>query len=141
MSTGHAKVLVELRDRAAVDTLRPDPAAPTALSRDLDTNGFFVFTRDTGEEHLLTWSRMFAPAIGIHEDPVTGNGHGPLGAYLPRHGIVPAPGGRLSFTGRQGAALGRPGDVQVHVETGKDGELLVSVTGTAATAYRTELPV
>ena len=37
---------------------------------------------------------MFAPAIGIPEDPVTGNGHGPLGAYLVRHGIVPAPAGR-----------------------------------------------
>ncbi|CQR59717.1 Uncharacterized isomerase CA_C3446 [Streptomyces leeuwenhoekii] len=43
VSTGHAKVLVELRDRAAVDRLRPDPAALTALSRDIDTNGFFVF--------------------------------------------------------------------------------------------------
>ncbi|MFV0137957.1 PhzF family phenazine biosynthesis isomerase [Streptomyces sp. HMX87] len=141
VSTGHAKVLVELRDRAAVDALRPDPAALTALSRDVDTNGFFVFTRATGEERLLTWSRMFAPAIGIYEDPVTGNGHGPLGAYLLRHGIVPAPGGRLAFTGRQGAALGRPGEVQVHVETGTGGELLVSIAGTAVTAFRTELPV
>ncbi|MFI8191691.1 PhzF family phenazine biosynthesis isomerase [Streptomyces sp. NPDC085946] len=141
VSTGHAKVLVELRDRAAVDALRPDPAALTALSHDLDTNGFFVFTRTTGEEHLLTWSRMFAPAIGILEDPVTGNGHGPLGAYLLRYSATPAPDGRLSFTGRQGAAMGRPGDVQVRVETAADGELLVSICGTATTVFRTELPV
>jgi PhzF family phenazine biosynthesis protein len=141
VSTGHAKVLVELRDRAAVDRLRPDPAALTALSRDIDTNGFFVFTRATGEEHLLTWSRMFAPAIGILEDPVTGNGHGPLGAYLLRHGLVSAPAGRLTFTGRQGAAMGRPGDVQVHAETGADGDILVSITGTAVTAFRAELPL
>ncbi|WP_418960507.1 PhzF family phenazine biosynthesis isomerase [Streptomyces tritici] len=141
VSTGHAKVLVELRDRSTVDSLRPDPAALTALSREIDTKGFFVFTRDTREEHLLTWSRMFAPAIGIPEDPVTGNGHGPLGAYLLRHGIVPAPDGRLSFTGRQGAAMGRPGDVRVDVETAADGGLLVSISGTAVTAFRTELPV
>ncbi|WP_437022390.1 PhzF family phenazine biosynthesis isomerase [Streptomyces sp. enrichment culture] len=141
VSTGHAKVLVELRDRTTVDGLRPDPAALTALSRDIDTNGFFVFTRATGEEHLLTWSRMFAPSIGIPEDPVTGNGHGPLGAYLLRHGLVRAPAGRLTFTGRQGAAMGRPGDVQVCVETGADGEFLVSIAGTAATAFRAELPL
>ncbi|XIE80723.1 PhzF family phenazine biosynthesis isomerase [Streptomyces sp. SBR177] len=109
VSTGHAKVLVGLRDRATVDALRPDAAALTALSHEIGANGFFVFTRDTGEDTLLTWSRMFAPAIGITEDPVTGNGHGPLGAYLLRHGLVPAPDGRLSFTGRQGAAMGRPG--------------------------------
>ncbi|MET9956507.1 PhzF family phenazine biosynthesis isomerase [Streptomyces sp. NPDC006339] len=139
VSTGHAKVLVELRDRATVDALRPDPAALTALSHDLDTNGFFVFTRDTGEEHLLTWSRMFAPAIGITEDPVTGNGHGPLGAYLLHHALEPAPGGHLSFTGRQGAALGRPGEVDVHAETTPDGAVRVSITGTAAVVYRREL--
>lgn len=31
---------------------------------------------------------MFAPAIGIAEDPVTGNANGPLGAYLVKHGLV-----------------------------------------------------
>ncbi|MFF8598448.1 PhzF family phenazine biosynthesis isomerase [Streptomyces sp. NPDC015232] len=141
VSTGHAKVLVGLRDRATVDALRPDAAALTALSREIGANGFFVFTRDTGEDTLLTWSRMFAPAIGIAEDPVTGNGHGPLGAYLLRHGLVPAPDGRLSFTGRQGAAMGRPGDVRVDVATAADGRLVVSIGGDAVTAFRAELPV
>jgi len=28
------------------------------------------------------------PAIGINENPVTGNGNGPLGAYLVHHGLV-----------------------------------------------------
>jgi len=139
VSTGHSKVLVELRDRAAVDALRPDAAALTALSHEVGSNGFFVFTRDTADAGLLTWSRMFAPAIGIAEDPVTGNGHGPLGAYLVRHGIVPAPGGKLAFTGRQGEAMGRPGDVRVSVETQPDHEILVSITGEATTAFRAEL--
>ncbi|MHC3392564.1 PhzF family phenazine biosynthesis isomerase [Streptomyces lavendulocolor] len=140
VSTGHSKVIVQLRDRAAVDALRPDPAALTALSREVGSNGFFVFTRATADVGLLSWARMFAPAIGIAEDPVTGNGHGPLGAYLVRHGIVPATAGRLVFTGRQGVAMGRPGDVRVHVEVESDGRLLVSVSGDAVTAFRAELP-
>ncbi|GAA3586704.1 PhzF family isomerase [Nonomuraea rosea] len=139
VSTGHSKVLVELRDRTAVDALKPNPAALMELSHEVGSNGFFVFSRATGDAGLLTWSRMFAPAIGITEDPVTGNGHGPLGAYLVWHGIVPAPGGRLTFTGRQGAAMGRPGDIRVHVETQFDGRLLASITGDAATAFRAEL--
>lgn len=141
VSTGHSKVLVELRNRAVVDGLRPDPAALTALSRDVGSNGFFVFTQAACESHPLTWSRMFAPAIGIAEDPVTGNGHGPLGAYLVRHGIVPAPNGRLTFTGRQGSAMGRPGAIRVSVEVRSDGELLVSITGDATTAFRAELHI
>lgn len=141
VSTGHSKVLVELRERAVVDGLRPDPVALTALSREVGSNGFFLFTRATREAHLLTWARMFAPAIGITEDPVTGNGNGPLGAYLVRHGIVPAPGGRLAFTGRQGAAMGRPGDVRVSVEARSDRELEVSIAGDATTAFRAELHI
>ena len=49
MSTGHSKVLVELRDRAVVDGLQPDLAALTALSQDVGSNGFFVFTRSPGD--------------------------------------------------------------------------------------------
>ncbi|MET9438462.1 PhzF family phenazine biosynthesis isomerase [Streptomyces sp. NPDC006551] len=139
VSTGHSKVLVELRDRAVVDALRPDPSALTALSREVGSNGFFVFTRATGDARLLTWSRMFAPAIGITEDPVTGNGHGPLGAYLVRHGLVPATEGRLDFTGRQGVAMGRPGDVRVRVDVRPDGGLSVTIIGDAVTAFRAEL--
>lgn len=141
VSTGHSKVLVQLRDRATVDGLRPDPDELTALSRAVGSNGFFVFTRSTGDPGLLTWARMFAPAIGIVEDPVTGNGHGPLGAYLVRHGIVPATAGRLVFTGLQGAAMGRPGTVEVSVEEGPDGTLQVSIAGDAATAFRAELHI
>ncbi|MEU5821979.1 PhzF family phenazine biosynthesis isomerase [Streptomyces sp. NPDC047803] len=141
VSTGHSKALVELRDRATVDGLRPDPAALTALSRAFGTNGFFVFTRATGDPRLLTWSRMFAPAIGIAEDPVTGNGHGPLGAYLVRHGLVPTVNGRFTFTGRPGWAMGRPGDVDVRVDTGIDDALRVAITGEAATAFRADLRI
>ena len=141
VSTGHSKVLVGLRSRAVVDELAPDLAALTALSREVASNGFFVFTRAISEPGLLTWARMFAPAIGIAEDPVTGNGHGPLGAYLVRYGIASVSDGRLAFTGRQGAAMGRPGDIGVYVEVEPDGSLAVSITGDAVTAFRAELHV
>lgn len=139
VSTGHSKVLVELRNRDVVDGLQPDLVALKALSLEIGSNGYFVFTRSTGNADLLTWSRMFAPAIGIAEDPVTGNGHGPLGAYLVHHGIVPAPGGRLAFTGRQGSAIGRPGDVRVTIEVRPDNEIAASITGDAAIAFRADL--
>jgi PhzF family phenazine biosynthesis protein len=141
VSTGHSKVLVELRHRKVIDALTPDHTALAALSGDVGSNGYFVFTRDTGRDDLLTWSRMFAPAIGIIEDPVTGNGHGPLGAYLVRHGLVAPVDGRFSFTGRQGVAMGRPGDVRIDVSQDPDGGVLVSLSGDATVAYRAQLHV
>jgi PhzF family phenazine biosynthesis protein len=140
VSTGHSKVLLELRDRAVLDSLRPDLGALTALSHEVGSNGYFVFTRTTADAAPLTWSRMFAPAIGIPEDPVTGNGHGPLGAYLVHHRLVPAPGNRLTFTGRQGAAMGRPGTVHVQIAPTPAHRLQATITGTAILAFRTILP-
>jgi PhzF family phenazine biosynthesis protein len=80
---------------------------------------------------VLTWSRLFAPAIGIAEDSVTGNGHGPLGVYVMRHGLAPLVDNVLEFTGRQGVAMGRPGDVRVRVGRNPDGRLDVSISGEA----------
>ncbi|MFJ8077111.1 hypothetical protein ACIQ7Q_25070 [Streptomyces sp. NPDC096176] len=54
-------------------------------------------------------------------------------------GIVPATEGRLVFTGRQGAAMGRPRDVRVRVDVRPDGGLLVAITGDPVTAFRAEL--
>lgn len=141
VSTGHSKVLVELENRQVLDALAPDLAALTDLSAAVGSNGFMVFTRDTGRPDLLTWSRMFAPAIGIAEDPVTGNGHGPLGAYLVHHDLVPLSNGALEFTGRQGVAMGRPGDVRVRVVSDGDsaGGLDVTISGAAVIAFRGEL--
>ena len=65
---------------------------------------------------MFAHGRMFAPAIGISEDPVTGNANGPLGAYLVEHGLFEPSGGSLTFRARQGEALGRPGIVEVTVD-------------------------
>lgn len=50
-------------------------------------------------------TRMFAPGLGVPEDPATGSAAGPLAVHLVRHGWA-APGQRLEI--RQGEELGRP---------------------------------
>jgi len=51
---------------------------------------------------------MFAPAIGIAEDPATGSANGPLGAYLVRYGFVPSQTSTVSLLSEQGFEMGRP---------------------------------
>jgi PhzF family phenazine biosynthesis protein len=85
---------------------------------------------------------MFAPAIGIAEDPVTGNANGPLGAYLVRHGMAGnAPQGGFAARMRQGEAMGRPGEVRVEVSIDpKTGQpAAVRIAGDAIIAFRTEI--
>lgn len=139
VSTGHSKVMVPILSRNTLRSLVPDLPALAQLSRELGSNGYFVFTFDQPDPGALTQARMFAPAIGIPEDPVTGNGNGPLGAYLVHHGRADHHGERFEFRGAQGDRTGRSGyvDVQVELASGKPGR--VSITGEAVTVFRTEL--
>jgi PhzF family phenazine biosynthesis protein len=82
---------------------------------------------------------MFAPAIGIPEDPVTGNANGPLGAYLTHHQLVPTDADTFSFKGRQGEAMGRPGTVEVTVQLDHGAPTLVRVAGRATIVFQGEL--
>ncbi len=54
--------------------------------------------------------RMFGEALGVVEDPGTGSAHGPLAAYLVRHGLVPFPmdQGGVELESVQGVEMGRP---------------------------------
>ncbi|KAG1694699.1 putative isomerase [Nymphon striatum] len=111
-STGHSKVMIGIKDKDKLDALTPD----------------------------MTHGRMFAPAIGINEDPVTGNANGPLGAYLVKHKLlkVAANGSdQVSFKGVQGEAMGRPGIVNIVVDS-KDGQpVKVQIGGDAVINYAT----
>lgn len=138
-STGHSKVMVGIKKRSTLNTLQPDLVRLTHISKKIGCNGFFVFTFDSDDHDIMTHGRMFAPAIGIPEDPVTGNANGPLGAYLVHHHLIESETGLITFKGKQGEAIGRPGIVSVTVEV-KDGEpRKVKVGGDAVISFKTEM--
>ena len=139
VSTGHGKVLVPLKSRNKLDSLQPDFPALQQLSQKLGCNGYFPFTLDSNESGILTFSRMFAPAIGIAEDPVTGNGNGPLAAYLIRYKMVDFDGNRFKFKGKQGVAMGRPGVAHVSVDVEDSKPTCVRVGGQAVILFKTEI--
>lgn len=140
VDTGHGKLLIPIRSRARLRALRPDMARLAALQERAGTRGYFVFTLDAGDgDDATTHGRMFAPGIGIDEDPVTGNANGPLGAYLVRHGMIAVDGPGVRFRARQRPAVGEGGfmDVDVRVEDGEP--VAVSIEGRAVLGERIEL--
>jgi PhzF family phenazine biosynthesis protein len=139
VSTGHSKLLVGIRSRETLNSLKPNLARLVEMSGRIDCNGYFVFTLDSDTSDVLAHGRMFAPAIGIPEDPVTGNANGPLGAYLVAHRLAAPVQGRLVFRARQGEALGRPGVVEVIVEAQGSRPTVVRVAGRAVIAFRADL--
>ncbi len=137
-STGHSKVMIGMRQQERLHRLQPDLGALSELSAIHGSNGYFIFTLDAPEPELMAHARMFAPAIGIAEDPVTGNGSGPLGAYLVRHGLLDGSAGPVSFRCRQGQAMGRPGTVNVTVESEAGHPSRVKVGGRAVIVFQGE---
>jgi PhzF family phenazine biosynthesis protein len=137
VSTGHSKIMIPLCAGVALDAIKPDHAALVALSSSLGCNGFFPFLLRQGEN--ASDGRMFAPAIGILEDPVTGNANGPLGAYLVRHRLMPHDGRRLQFQAHQGRAMGRDGVVDVTVDINNEQPLRVTIKGDAVMLFSASL--
>lgn len=140
VSTGHSKVIVPLREGIDLDGIVPGQAALTALSPLIGCNGYFPFAIRP-DEAAATDGRMFAPAIGIAEDPVTGNANGPLGAYLVRHRLMKHDGRQLRFEGHQGRAMRRDGVVRVTVDIDEGAPRHVSIHGDAVLLFTAELEI
>ncbi|WP_378955127.1 PhzF family isomerase [Pelosinus sp. sgz500959] len=139
VSTGHSKVMIGIKSRKKLDSLAPDMISLSRLSQLIGCNGYFVFTLDSEMPGVLTHGRMFAPGIGITEDPVTGNANGPLGAYLVKHNLVTYNEGIFSFRGEQGTAIGRSGIVEVEVQIEKGEPIEVKIGGRAVIVFQTTI--
>lgn len=126
---GSTRLLVPVAQRRHLDDLAPNFDTLLELGAELGAEGFFVFALDGAGRVLATASRMFCPALGITEDPVSGNAHAMLAAYLWDLGAFDDR--PLHFDGAQGLQMGRPGQVQVRLDV-RNGELdAAHIGGTA----------
>lgn len=139
VSTGHSKVLIGIKSRERLNELSPNMNLLIQLSKQIQCNGYFVFTLDSNDSDILSFGRMFAPAIGINEDPVTGNAHGPLGAYLAYHQLIPLKENVIHFSGKQGEVMKRLGRVDVSVYCQDHKPTQVQIGGHAVIVFQTEI--
>lgn len=139
VSTGHSKVMVGIKSIEVLNTLQPDYDALSKLSKIIKCNGYYVFTVNSQDSDILIQGRMFAPAIGINEDPVTGNANGPLGAYLVHHNLVKHNNYLFRFKAKQGEAIKRPGIIEVEVKIENKEPVEIEVSGNAVIIFKSEL--
>lgn len=141
VSTGHSKVLVGIKSFETLNSLKPNYDALTRLSNIIGCNGYYVFTIDSEEKDILIHGRMFAPAIGINEDPVTGNANGPLGAYLVHYNLTKHNNSFLKFRAMQGEAINRAGIIEVEVKIEENEPVEVKISGSAVIAFQSEITI
>jgi trans-2,3-dihydro-3-hydroxyanthranilate isomerase len=96
-SNGPRHVMVALDEESQVAALRPHIGALA----EIDAVGVSCFAGAGAR-----WkTRMFAPGLGVTEDPATGSAAGPLAVHLARYGEI-AFGQEIEID--QGAEIGRP---------------------------------
>jgi trans-2,3-dihydro-3-hydroxyanthranilate isomerase len=124
---GPVHVYVALGDEDEVSGLRPDLGR---LGR-MGAFGVSCFA-SSGEEVKL---RMFAPGLGVAEDPATGSAAGPLAVHLARHRRIGF-GRRIRI--RQGEEIARPSLLYAAVEGDAEHIERVAVGGSAVIVARGE---
>ncbi len=112
-SAGMRFCFVRLTDRAAVDRAVLDRAVWSAHFAGAWSPHIYFFAGDTRSDGVL-YARMFAPTLGIAEDPATGSAcaalAGALADRLPEHE------GAFAWRIEQGVAMGRPSLIETKSE-------------------------
>ena len=136
VSTGVPQMMVPIRSLAEVQALdagRLNVAALGRVCRAVQTDCVLVFALETENPESAVHVRMFAPLLGVPEDPATGSANGALGAYLVHHAAespallraiaVAEP--TTYIVSEQGAEIGRPSTL--HIEVDRSGEEITAV--------------
>ncbi len=130
VSTGMPIIIVPVRTLTAVRSIVPNITAINELCARHGAKGLMAFTTMTVEAASAVHTRMFAPLIGVPEDPATGSASGALGAYLVQNGVVEV-GPTTEILAEQGYELERPSRILIQVESDDDAVQDVKVGGQA----------
>ena len=120
VSTGLPQMMAPIRSLAEVQALDAGQLNIAALNRAcraVGTECVMVFTFETERSEATVHVRMFAPLLGVPEDPATGSANGALGAYLVYHQAVPVTEPTTYILSEQGAEMGRPSTLYVEVDS------------------------
>jgi len=105
-SAGNGFTFVPVKSLDAVARAKPNRAVfDSALVEPLH-GAIFIFTRETAEAGHDFYARMFAPIMGVLEDPATGSAAAAFAGVLSRFGGFQD--GAHSVTIEQGYEMGRP---------------------------------
>lgn len=114
VSCGVPFLIAPLASRDAVSRARLDRSVWGSVLANGWAKEVYLFDSSTvAREGANIRARMFAPSLGIGEDPATGSAAACLAAYLAKYAAASA---RLSWTVEQGFEMGRPSILSLSAE-------------------------
>jgi trans-2,3-dihydro-3-hydroxyanthranilate isomerase len=127
-NTGNWHLIVPVKTNQAIDSATPKWEQLAILNKkhSISTTHLFSFDAKPG---FNLYTRDFAPAIGIPEDPVTGSANGALAGYLVLEGILNKDETHQLTIG-QGDAINRQGTLFVTILPNEN-DVIIKVGGSA----------
>jgi trans-2,3-dihydro-3-hydroxyanthranilate isomerase len=139
---GMGFVIAELTSRDALARAKPDLAAFRDAAHRFPKIGnrfqVHLYFRNRSDPCRLA-TRMFAPLLGVLEDPATGSANAALAALLVH--LTVAQSGELSFDIEQGAEMGRPSRLRATAQKSADGSVRSTVAGSCVPVMRGQAEV
>ena len=123
VSTGNRHLMIPLRDIKTLESARINMRVYRKVATDLDAQCIMPFTIRGGG----VTCRMFAPGIGVPEDPATGSGCGPLAAYLAHYRLVSFPKGKQRMEIKINQGTRKNGRSLLYAWVDKDGDKIKRV--------------
>jgi trans-2,3-dihydro-3-hydroxyanthranilate isomerase len=127
-SAGFPIAFVPLCGLAAMGRCRPDAGGLSAAVGAGGPQAIFVFCRETIEAGSAFHARMFAPALGITEDPATGAAVAAFAGVLARFDPLD---GERTLVVEQGYEMGRPSRITLQLSTQNGRLVRASIGGDA----------
>lgn len=132
VSTGLRSLHIPVEGLSCFPELRVLNRGLLDLSSTHEVSSIQLFTMEANHPDADAHCRVFAPAVGVPEDPVTGTAAGALGAYAVRHGLKPeGKDGITTLVVEQGEEIGRAGRVAVTIERDEEEFKAIRIGGRA----------
>jgi len=126
-SVGVRLALIPLRDLDLVRRCRVEGSSWKAI--EVHARGAFVFCRETVEQGHAFHARMFAPGLGVAEDPATGAAAAAFaGVLADSAGFAD---GEHDFTIEQGYEMGRPSLIELSISIRQGKLMSAAIAGEA----------
>ncbi|MHA1948980.1 MAG: PhzF family phenazine biosynthesis protein [Candidatus Thorarchaeota archaeon] len=116
LSSGAPYLIVPLVSLNALQRIVLKESSILEILKETGSNGLVVLTNETIHSDSDLHVRMFAPGLGVSEDPATGSAAGPLGVYVEEHGVLKDHERGVDILIEQGHEIARPSLLRTRVE-------------------------
>lgn len=132
--TGNWHLLIPIKSKKIIDNIQVNYPLLAKHNSERNISTTHLYTFDTSNDSLL-YTRGFAPALGINEDPVTGSANGALAGYLALDGIIDLD---KEYIIEQGNSMNRLGRINIKTIT-QDDKIKIQVGGKAVIVLKGEI--